>query len=154
MGSPTTHFIEPLIVVLDCHGQLQQLPQQVLGVAEGDPQFTRMKLGTVRQADDCLGCGNRHSPGAESGFCPLKIFGQPVPPRTLLPELAARLQSLHLPEQGSAVDQEGLAGLVAAEAVKQLDGAAPPDAEDLLNDSPVQDRGLERGNGRADGGKS
>ena len=28
------------------------------------------------------------------------------------------------------------------------------DAEDLLDESPVQDRGLERRNGRADGGKS
>ncbi len=119
---------------------------------EGDAQFAGPKVDSAGQPR--LRRRNRHSPGAESGFCPLKIFGQAVPPRTLLPELAARLQSLQLPEQGSAVDQEGLAGLVAAEAVKQLDGAAAPDAEDLLDDSPVQDRGLERGNGRADGGKS
>ena len=54
MASKLTHLFEPPIVVLNCHGQLQQLPQQVLGVAEGDSQFTRSKFRALRQAEDCL----------------------------------------------------------------------------------------------------
>ena len=43
---------------------------------------------------------------------------------------------------------------VAAEAVQELDGAAPPDAEDLFDGGAVKDGGGERGNGRTDGRKS
>ena len=112
-----------------------------------------MKLGTVRQAAAVLRCGNRHSPGPECGFGLFEVFGQPTPPRPFLPELAASLQHFELTEQRSTVDQEGLADLITAEAVKQLDGAAAADAEDLLDGGTIQDRNFERRNGRADGGK-
>ena len=145
-------------IVLDCHCQLEQLPQQVLGALKLNAKLTWPELNarqfvevTVKRFVAAL---NQHGFGPQRAFGQFEALRQPPPARPLLPELAARFEGSELPEQGSAVNQECLAGLIAAKLVQQLNRAAPPDPEDLLEGGPVQDGGGQRRNSRTDGGKS
>lgn len=118
------------------------MAKQILGPLEGNAEFARAQIYARRQE---IGVGARlgdgHGPRAQSRLGPVEILGEPSPPALLLPEFAALLDHLELPEQGSAVHQKGLARLIAAKPVEQLNRAATPDAEDFLNGSTVQNRG-------------
>jgi len=67
---------------------------------------------------------------------------------------AARFEGLELTEQGSAVYQKGLTGLVTAEVVKQFDRPASAYPENLLDRGTVQDRSRARRDDGSDSGKS
>lgn len=118
------------------------MAKQILGPVEGNAEFARAEKYARRQQIVVRARrGDRHGPGAKRCLGPVELLGQPPPPALLLPEFAAVLDRLELPEQGSAVDQKGLAGLIAAETVEQLNRAATPDAEDFLDRSTVKNRG-------------
>jgi hypothetical protein len=147
------HLLEPRIVVLDCHGQLEQLPEQILGAVEGDAQLAGPKVDCAGQPSR-LRRRNRHGASPERCLGVLEVLGEALAPGSFLPEVAALLDRFELAEQGSAVDEKRLAGLVAAKPVHEFDGAAAPHAEDLLERGAVEDRSGQRGNSGADGGKS
>lgn len=118
------------------------MAKQIPGPLEGNAEFARAQIYPRRQQIGVRARrGDRHGPGAKRCLGPVEILGQPSPPALLLPEFAAVLDHLELPEQGSAVDQKGLAGLIAPESMEQLNRPATPDAEDFLDRSTVKNRG-------------
>lgn len=116
------------------------MAEQVFGALEVDPELARLQVDARRENSRCrrrAGSRNRHGAGSQRGLGPVEVFGEAPPPGLLLPEAASRFQVCELAEQGSAVHEKCLAGLVAAEAVEQFDGAAAPDPEDLFEGCAV-----------------
>jgi hypothetical protein len=153
-----TPSLKPAEIILNRHGQLQQSAQQFFRAFELNAEFPSPQV-YARQLRWRFRRGGMGRPayknrmGARRRFGFFQALRQTTPAHALLPEFTASFQRLKVPEQGIAINQEGLAGLVTAKPVQEFNGAPTPHLEDLLNGGAIQDRCRERGHRRPNGGK-
>ena len=89
--------------------------------------------------------------GEAAGF--LELLGEPGPAIALERHIGAAVELLQLFDELQAVDQERLAGLKSAKPVHKPDRSAALDAEDLFENGPIHDRGVELAQLVQSGGK-
>ena len=117
---------EALKIVGRTVGELEEFRQQVLDAVELDPELAGLEVDVRGQGGDLvagLGAqGDFHGGGLEVFANAFELGHQPPTPALLIAERLAVSHGFELLDQLLAVDEESSAGLVAAEAVQQLDG--------------------------------
>ena len=124
-------------------GQLVEFGEQLLGAGKLDAQPTGPQLNPCGEALDAVG-----GPGAQGDLDGggLAVFAglvkrgdHPLAAPLLVGESLAGPDLIELLDQIEAIDEEGFARLVAAEAVGELDGLPAFDPEQSLEGGAVED---------------
>ena len=131
--------------------------EQVLDAVELDAELAGLEVDVRGQGGDLvagLGAeGDFHRGGPEVFANAFELGHQPPTPALPIAERLAVSQGFELLDQLLAVEEEGFAGLVAAEAVEQLDGLAAFEAEELFDHGTVEDGDREPAEFLDDAGK-
>ena len=124
-------------------GELEEFRAQVLDAVELDAEPAGLEVDVRGQGGDLvagLGAqGDFHGGGLEVFANAFELGHQPPTPALLIAERLAVSHGFELLDQLLAVDEESSAGLVAAEAVQQLDGLAAFEAEEFFDHCAVED---------------
>jgi hypothetical protein len=126
--------------------ELIQFGQQVLHVVEFHPQRAPVQIHVIGELSPVA--WRIHANG-DLGASPrpaqlFQRFHEALPAALLEGKLRTGLERLQLPQQGKAIDEEGAAGLIAAEIVHELDGAPAPHAEQPFEQGAVDHRHVDR----------
>ena len=134
---------EALKIVGRTVGELEEFREQVLDAVELDAELAGLEVDVRGQGGDLvagLGAqGNFHGGGLEVFANAFELGHQPPTPTLLIAERLAVSHGFELVEKLLAVDEESSAGLVAAEAVQQLDGLSAFEAEEFFDHGAVED---------------
>ena len=107
-------------------GELEEFREQVLDAVELNAEPAGLEVDVRGQGGDLvagLGAqGDFHGGGLEVFANAFELGHQPPTPALLIAERLAVSQDFELLDELLAVEEESFAGLVAAEAVQQLDG--------------------------------
>ena len=148
---------EALKIVGRTVGELEEFREQVLDAVELDAEPAGLEVDVRGQGGDLvagLGAqGNFHGGGLEVFANAFELGHQPPTPALLIAERLAVSQGFELLDQLLAVDEKSSAGLVAAEAVQQLDGLPAFEAEELFDGGAVENGDRESAEFLDDAGK-
>ena len=148
---------EALKIVGRSVGELEEFREQVLDAVELDAEPAGLEVDVRGQGGDLvagLGAqGDFHGGGLEVFANAFELGHQPPTPALLMAERLAVSQGFELLDQLLAVDEESSAGLVAAEAVEQLDGLPAFEAEEFFDHGTVEDGDREPAEFLDDAGK-
>ncbi len=140
-------LLEPFKVIGDGLAELVKLGEQVRDGFKLDQQLIALETNSRGQplhlegsflANGNFDCGRLE---VLAGF--VEFVHNPLAPLLLVAELLTGLNGFQLAQQLLAIDEEGFANLVAAEAVQQLDGLPAFDAEEFFDRGAVEDGNLE-----------
>ncbi len=125
-------------------GERKEPLQQLFGGAVLDGKPARFQVhawgqGIKPGVVNARGDRNGNAGSARKFPQSIELRGEPFHAAEFHRKLVAGFKRSQSPEQGIPIKQEGAAGLVAAESVQELDGAAAPDLEDGFNDGAVND---------------
>ena len=124
-------------------GELEEFREQVLDAVELDAEPAGLEVDVRGQGGDLvagLGAqGDFHGGGLEVFANAFELGHQPPTPALLIAERLAVSNGFELVEKLLAVEEESSAGLVAAEAVQQLDGLSAFEAEEFFDHGTVED---------------
>ena len=138
-------------------GELEEFREQVLDAVELDAEPAGLEVDVRGQGGDLvagLGAqGDFHRGGLEVFANGFELGHQPPTPALLIAERLAVSNGFELLEKLLAVDEESFAGLVAAEAVEQLDGLAAFEDEEFFDHGTVEDGDREPAEFLDDAGK-
>ena len=139
---------EALKIVGRTVGELEEFREQVLDAVELDAELAGLEVDVRGQGGDLvagLGAqGDFHGGGLEVFANAFELGHQPPTPALLIAERLAVSQGFELLDQLLAVEEESSAGLVAAEAVQQLDGLSAFEAEEFFDHGTVEDGDFEQ----------
>ena len=148
---------EALKIVGRTLGELEEFREQVLDAVELDAELAGLEVDIRGQPVDLvagLGAqGDFHRGGLEVFANAFELGHQAPTPALLIAERLAGSHRFELLDELLAVDEEGFAGLVAAEAVQQLDGLPAFEAEELFDGGAVENGDLEPAEFLDDAGK-
>ena len=138
-------------------GEFEEFREQVLDAVELDAEPAGLE-GDVRGQRGDLVAGLRaqrdfHGGGLEVLPNAFELGYQPPTPALFIAERLAVSHGFELLDQLLAVEEEGFAGLLAAEAVQQLDGLSAFEAEEFFDHGTVEDRDREQAEFLDDAGK-
>ncbi len=142
-------FLKSLVVVEDGLGELKEMPQQIFGAEELDPQLPWPQMNPGRQiveaaVPDIGGGGDLDLFAGRELAHPVELFGEAHAAQVLSAELFSLTNGLQLRYQLLPVDEEGFPCLEAPELAEERDGAAAADVERFLHDRAV-DNGAGKG---------
>ena len=139
---------EALKIVGRSVGELEEFREQVLDAVELNAEPAGLEVDVRGQGGDLvagLGAqGDFHGGGLEVFANAFELGHQPPTPALLIAERFAGSQGFELLDELLAVEEESFAGLVAAEAVQQLDGLPAFEAEEIFDHGAVEDGDFEQ----------
>ena len=149
---------KPLKVLGHGLGQLVEFGEQLLGAGKRDRQPSGLEFDPCGEALDAVGGpgaqGDLDGGGLAVSASLVKRRDHPLAAALLVGESLAGGDLVELPDESEAIDEEGFAGLVAAEAVGELDGLPAFNAEEGFEGGAVEDGDLEGAELREDMGNS
>lgn len=138
---------EPVEIIAGCLGQFVEFGQQLLGSSELDMQVPVFQYDPRGQTGHhpvvVEGPGNLHPGGSVIALKLIDCADQTLLAAFLALEFFPFDETSQMTDQEPPVDQEGPAGLIAAEAVQQFDRSPTVQSEHPFDDRSVHYRNIE-----------
>jgi len=137
---------ESPVVVSDGLGEFKQVPEQVFGAEELDPELPGLEVDALGETGkpavpDIVRRLNPDLLAAGELAGPLEVLHQSGAPERFALKLVPVPDSLEAADERQPIDKERFPGLKAAERMQQVDGPAAADAKELFDERAVDHRG-------------